>query len=262
MQKTRFFLKGSAAEIKWLNRQAQRGHKLSGINGNHYQFVEDAQASPVMAEYMPTKTLAAMAEMFHPQAQYEFGKPDIAVAYSPIAPQQRMVTSDHKYRLKVNREARSQALNWMNGLVIAIWLLLSFATILSAKANGSAHAMTAQLGLAMLIGTGLMFVAIAICGRAALRAHHQVCELIRLTGDDEDAWKPTFHVIFKHQRDLPDVSRFEALGKWHLSMQNDHGEYFFDLRTNLNEEEIKNALLKMIKQQDFTVMSWLGLFPL
>ncbi|MDT6990663.1 hypothetical protein [Lactiplantibacillus pentosus] len=45
-------------------------------------------------------------------------------------------------------------------------------------------------------------------------------------------------------------------------MQNQQGDYYFDLRTTLSELEIRRTIAKLVADKDFTVMSWLGLYSI
>ncbi|RRK11408.1 hypothetical protein D1831_02430 [Lactiplantibacillus garii] len=261
MQKIRFFLKGSAAETAWLNRQAQRGYQLTGIKGMTYQFKAVPDARPVVAEYLRPATLTAMADVFHPLTTFTFNNGKMAVAYSSVQTAQRVVSDDNHYRLAVYRRAREVALNWMNGWVVGIWLLMCVEVMISTKLTATPLLTSLLLG-SFGVGAGMIVAAIVICGTAAGRFHGQVCRLIRITGEDKGTWKPTFHVVFRHQQQVPDTEAWAELGNWRLAMQNQQGDYYFNLETNLSEREIRNTLLKMIKPKDFDVLSWLGLYPL
>lgn len=261
MQKTRFFLKGSVAENAWLNRQAQRGHQLTAVKGMTYHFKAVAHAENVLAEYLPTKTLTAMTDVFHPLTSFTFRNGKMAVAYSLVQPAQRIVSDDNHYRLAVYRRAREVALNWMNGWVVGIWLLMCVEVVATTRLTATPMLTNLLLG-SFGVGAGLIVAAIVICGVTAARFHGQVRRLIRVTGEDKEAWKPTMHVIFKHQKQVPDTDVWADLGLWQLTMQNQKGEYYYNLQTYLSEGEIRNVIAKIIKRKDFSVMSWLGLYPL
>jgi len=259
MQKTRFFLKGAAAEQRWLNRQAQRGWQLTSINGYQYQFKAVSKPITVMAEYLPIKVLEPLAAQFKPLASYTYVRPGVAVVYS-LRPQAsaRLVTADATERLKVMQWARNLAVNALNTWVIGLWLLMCAAVVGSAQ--GAANAQVTTLLLAALgLGGGLMLVGMLGCGRLALRYHRQVRRLVQLTGERSGTWRPTLHVQFHHQAQAPDISGLTNLGKWLPTMHNQRGDYYFDLRTNLSPVEVRNELQQHLAHADFTVMSWLGL---
>lgn len=260
MQKTRFFLKGSAAETAWLNRLAQQGQQLTQIDGWHYQFKPVDQPGQVLAEYLPAETLTAMADTFRPLASYRFKHNKFAVAYSKVEAVNRIVKADDNYRLKVTRQARDMALNWINGSIVGFWLMLCAAILLANQTRIVIPTATFLSGLAL--GTALMAVFTTISLVAAIRLHRQVHQLVQLTGNDEGTWKPTFHVMFRHQKDVPDTDQFGELGKWLLSVHNDKGDYYFDLRSSLSEYDIRSTIQKVINKEDFTVMSCFGLYPL
>lgn len=262
MQRKRFFLKGSATETAWLNRLAIRGYQLTAVRGWTYQFKRVSGPVPmVVAEYVPVATLEAIGELLRPLATYQFKNGCFAVTYTAVAGQGRVVRDDDRPRLAVYRHARDVALNWMNGWVVGIWILMCLSIFASTQLTATPW-LTRLFLSGLGLGAALIVAGIVGCATAALRCHRVVCRLIQVTGDDKDAWKPTFHVLFKHQPATPDTERFAELGQWQLTMHNQHGDYYFDLRTTLSETEIRTAMLKMIKQQDFTVMSWLGLYPL
>ena len=258
MQKRRFFLKGSAAEVAWLNRQAARGYQLTAIHGLTYQFAPVPQARQVIAEYLPQPTLQAMTTVFPSLVSYTFHN-DMAVVYSTVTPEQRVVNDDQRYRLAVYRHARDIALNWLNGWVLVIWLAMSATIVISSQIRAT-PLLTRLLLVGLAIGAGLMVAGIIAGCRAAIRCHREVCRLIRVTGDDRDAWKPTFHVLFKHQPAIPDTACWEDLGQWQLALHNQRGDYYFELKTTLSELEINNTLAQRFSKQDFTLMSWLGLY--
>ncbi len=260
MQKHRFYLKGSAAEVAWLNHQADAGYQLTAIHGCTYQFEATPTAKHVVAEYLPKTTLDLMTPVFKPFATYVFHD-DLAVVYSPVTPEQRVVNDDAQYRLAAYRHARDVALNWLNGWVLAIWLLMSAAIVLSSQLQAT-PLLTRILLTSLGLGAGLIVLGIVIGARAALSCHREVCRLIQVTGDDQDTWKPTFHVLFKHQAALPDTEQWADLGQWQLTMQNQQGDYYFDLRTTLSELEIRRTIAKLVADKDFTVMSWLGLYSI
>lgn len=260
MQKIKFFLKGSAAESRWLNRQAQRGQQLTGISGYCYQFKAVAQPGRVLVEYLPAETLIAMADTFHPLASYRFKHHQLAAVYSRITTNDRVVKGDDKYRLKVVRQARDTALNWVNGAVVGFWLMMSAAILLANQTRLMIPTATFLSGLGL--GTLLFSLLVTTSIVAAIRLHRQVRTLVQLTGNDEGTWKPTFHVMFRHQKAEPDTEQFAELGKWLLSVHNNKGDYYFDLRSNLSEYDIRNTLQKVINKEDFTVMSCFGLYPL
>ncbi|MCG0585514.1 hypothetical protein IMAU80323_01653 [Lactiplantibacillus plantarum] len=72
--------------------------------------------------------------------------------------------------------------------------------------------------------------------------------------------KPTFHVLFKHQHAAPDTTCWDDLGSWQLALHNQRGDYYFELKTTLSELEITNTLAQRFSKQDFSVVSWLGLY--
>ncbi|WP_047999060.1 hypothetical protein [Lactiplantibacillus herbarum] len=261
MYRHRFFLRGSIAEVAWLNQQAARGQQLVAIRGLTYQFKSVSTAPQLTAEYLPKTTLQTMAPDFQPVASHIFHVDDLAVAYSQITENQRVVTNDEPYRLAVYRHARDVALNWLNGWVLSVWLFISAVIVLSSQLQAT-PLLTRLLLIVLAVSAGAMVVGASVAVLAAVRCHREVCRLIRLTGDDRDAWKPTFHIWFKHQTSTPDTERLEALGTWQLTMHNQRGDYYFDLKTLLSEQEIKQTLAKLVAQQDFVVMSWLGLYPL
>lgn len=92
MQKHRFYLKGSAAEVAWLNHQADAGYQLTAIHGCTYQFEATPTAKHVVAEYLPKTTLDLMTTVFKPFATHVFHD-DLAVVYSPVTPEQRVMPS-------------------------------------------------------------------------------------------------------------------------------------------------------------------------
>lgn len=260
MQKTRFFLKGSVAETQWLNRQAQQGQQLMAVAGCRYQFKAVDQPGRVLAEYLPAETLTAMADTFQPLATYRFKHNKFAVAYSRITTEDRVVTADNNYRLKVIRQARDYALNGVNGAVVGFWLMLSAAILL---ANQTRVVISATTFFSVLgLGTLLCSLAVTASIVAAIRLHRQVRALVQLTGNDEGTWKPTFHVMFRHQKGEPDTDQFAELGKWLLSVHNNKGDYYFDLRSSLSEYDIRSTIQKVMNKEDFTVMSCFGLYPL
>jgi len=259
MQKTRFFLKGSLAESRWLNRQGRRGWQLTAVRDCHYQFKPAEQAATVIAEYVPVTTLKALATQFKPLASYTFERLAVAVVYTAQpSTGHRIVIADEQERLKVMRWARDLAINSMNAWVIGLWLLMCTAVVGSAQGNANATLTTLLLG-ALGIGGGLMLVGMITGGRLALRYHRQVRQLTQRTGDRENTWQPTLHIQFHHQAQAPDISGLTKLGKWLPTMHNQRGDYYFDLRTTLSPIEIRNELQKQLQHQDFTVMSWLGL---
>ena len=258
MQKRRFFLKGSAAEVAWLNRQATHGYQLTAIHGLTYQFKAVPRAYQLIAEYLPQTTFQAMTTVFHPLASYTLHD-DMAVVYSAVTPEQRVVNNDQQYRLTVYRHARDIALNWLNGWVLVVWLAMSATIVISSQLQAT-PLLTRLLLLGLTIGAALMIIGIITGCRAAIRCHREVCRLIRVTGDDHEAWKPTFHVLFKHQPAVPDTDCWDDLGQWQLALHNQRGDYYFELKTTLSELEINNTLAQRLSKQDFTVMSWLGLY--
>lgn len=260
MQKTRFFLKGSAAESHWLNQQAQNGLQLTQIGGCRYQFKASNQSGRVLSEYLPAETLTAMSESFHPLASYRFKHNKFAVAYSLVTAKDRIVKSDNNYRLKVTRQARDYALNCVNGAVVGFWLMLSLAIVLANQTRVMIPATIFLSSLAILTVVISLLVTASII--AAIRLHRKVRALVQLTGNDEGTWKPTFHVMFRHQQGEPDTEQFDELGKWLLSVHNDKGDYYFDLRSSLSEYDIRSTIQKVINKDDFTVMSCFGLYPL
>jgi len=261
MQKYRFFLRDSEAEVAWLNHQADRGNQLVAAHGLSYQFKQVVDAPHLTAEYLPKSTMEAMAPSFQPVASHIFHVDDLAVAYSPVMSTQRIVNNDDIYRLAAYRHARDVALNWINGWVLSMWLFISAVIVLSSQLQATPVLTRLLLG-SLAVSGGLMILGASVGILAASRCHREVCRLIRLTGDDKSAWKPTFHIWFKHQADIPDTERWAELGKWQLTMHNQRGDYYFDLQTLLSEQEIKQTLAKMLSQQDFVVMSWLGLYLL
>lgn len=258
MQKRRFFLKGSAAEVAWLNRQAAWGYQLTAIHGLSYQFKEVPQARQLIAEYMPQTTLQAMTTVFQPLTSYTFHD-DMAVVYSTVAPKQRVVNNDQQYRLAVYRHARDVALNWLNGWVLVVWLMMSATIVISSQLQAT-PLLTRLLLLGLALGAGVMVAGIIVGVRTAIRCHREVCRLIRITGDNHETWKPTFHVLFKHQHAAPDTTCWDDLGSWQLALHNQRGDYYFELKTTLSELEITNTLAQRFSKQDFSVVSWLGLY--
>ncbi|BDZ30184.1 hypothetical protein RA086_03250 [Lactiplantibacillus sp. WILCCON 0030] len=260
MQKTRFFLKGSAAETQWLNQQAQHGQQLTQIVGCRYQFEAVDKPGQVLAEYLPAATLTAMAETFKPLASYRFKHNKMAVAYSCVTGDERVVKADDNYRLTVTRQARDYALNCVNGAIVGFWLLMCAAILL---ANQTRVMIPTKVFLGGL-GLGTVLVALLVTASliAAIRLHRQVHALVQLTGNDKNTWKPTFHVMFRHQKDVPDTDQFGELGKWLLSVHNNKGDYYFDLRSSLSEYDIRSTIQKVVNKEDFTVMSCFGLYPL
>ncbi|WP_318766988.1 hypothetical protein [Lactiplantibacillus carotarum] len=222
MQKKRFFLKGSDAETAWLNQQAARGYQLTAINGATYQFDAVQRAPQLTAEYLPVATLTAMADVFHPQATFTFRNGQTAVAYSPVGAATRTVKNDDHYRLAIYRRARELALNWMNGWVVGIWLLMCLGIVVSTQVTATPLLTNLLLG-SFGVGAVLIAVGISFCVSAAVHFHKDVCRLIRLTGEDTDAWKPTFHVVFRNQATEPDTDQWGELGKWQLALQNQRG---------------------------------------
>jgi len=259
MQKRRFFLKGSLAESRWLNRQVHHGWQLTAVRGCHYQFKPAEHVVTVMTEYVPVDALKPLAAQFKPLASYTYERLGVGVVYTgqPVI-SRRVVTADDKERLKVTRWARDLAINSMNAWVIGLWLLMCAAVFGSAQGNANAVLTNLLLG-ALGIGGGLMLVGMIMGGRLALRYHRQVRQLVQQTGDRQATWQPTLHIQFHHQTQAPDVSGLTKLGKWLPTMHNQRGDYYFDLRTNLSPIEIRNELQKQLHYQDFTVMSWLGL---
>ncbi|AVK64592.1 hypothetical protein C5Z26_10935 [Lactobacillus sp. CBA3606] len=261
MQKIRHFLKGSVAELRWLNRQGQHGWQLTQVSGWRYHFSKQPIVAPILTEYVTTPTLTELVAAAQPVATYQFDQLGLAVVYFKAGPQQRTIMTDAPERLIVMRKAREQALNRLNAWAVGIWLLMCFAVILAGQTQLTA-ALVQRILSGVAVGTVVMLVGIVTGSLTAGRYHRQVRRLIQLTGDDQGTWKPTFHVLFHHQAQMPAVDQLAELGTWQLAMQNKAGDYYFDLQTNLSELEIKNSLLKMIKNQDFTVMSWLGLYPI
>ncbi|CAM3240502.1 hypothetical protein [Lactiplantibacillus plajomi] len=261
MQRIKLFLKGSAAETAWLNHQAANGYQLTAVHGLSYQFQPAQNVRSLEAEYLPPEVLQEMQTVFQPLTTYTFNDDRMAVAYVETPAAKRVVTDDDHYRLAVYRRAREVALNWMNGAVIGSWLLMCLGLFAGAKL-AAAPVITALLWSLFAAGAVTILLAIIIGGTAAMRFHRQVKRLIRLTGEDDGTWKPTFHVIFKHQSQAPDTEPWAELGSWRMAMQNQHGDYYYNLKTTLNENEIRTALAKMVNQKDFAVMSWLGLYPL
>lgn len=257
MHKTHFFLKGSAREQRWLNRQADRGYQLTAVTGWTYHFQRAAAPRGVVSEYLPATTLEAMAADFKPVATVPVKGTAIVVSYANMPKTHRIVSDDTVARLAVYRQARNRALNWMNGWVAAIWLLMCLALFTSTKVAAT-PGWAALLWSVLIGGALLIVVGMVICVTAAVRCHRTIRHLVRITGDDEDVWKPTMHILFKHQPERPDIDQWQDMGRWQLAMHNQRGDYYFNLQTSLNAYEIKSILMKVINQRDFTVMSWVG----
>ncbi|MFC6181079.1 hypothetical protein [Lactiplantibacillus daowaiensis] len=260
MQKYRFFLKGSAAEQRWLSRQAQHGWQLTAIDGYRYQFTAMTQPQVLRAEYVPATTVRAMTDLFAGLVTYQFKQPAVAVVYAPVNATARVVTADASQRLAVYRHARDVAINWLNGWVVGLWLLMCAAVIGSAQGQSSVIWTTLLVG-GLSIAAVLMLIGMLVGGHAALTCHRQVRALIQQTGDTKNTWQPTFHIFFQHQAQVPDTEKLAPLGKWLLTMHNQQGDYWFDVRTSLNQHELQTELKKVMQHQDFKVVSWLGLYP-
>ncbi|VDG17861.1 hypothetical protein [Lactobacillus sp. CBA3605] [Lactiplantibacillus mudanjiangensis] len=259
MKKTRYFLKGAITEQRWLAKQAQRGWQLVAIQKNQYHFVAQRQPQLWQAEYVPTATVTAQADLFANLLTYTDEQTAMTAVYTPAPATARLVTADAPQRLKVYRYARDRAINWLNAWVIGVWLLMCAAVVGSAQAPVSL-ANTTLLLSGLGIGAGIMLLGLVTCGRLVLRYHRQVRILVQRTDDTKHSWQPTFHIQFHHQDLAPDTERLASLGKWLMTMQNQKGDYWFDLRTTLSAHELQAELQKYLKQTDFTVVSFLGVY--
>ncbi|AVK64302.1 hypothetical protein C5Z26_09330 [Lactobacillus sp. CBA3606] len=262
MQRYRTMIKGSATELTWLNKMAQKGWLLAGIKGNWYQFTATTAHYRLFSEYVSTEvvpTLTSEAAIFEILATVPLkATPKMQVIYTgstqPDIQHARVDQQDAQIQLKIVLGMRAHQLNLMNIAVYA-GLLMVIALIFSLGVQQSDTVIWP-----------VIFIWLALIGFRVLRAKklQRVANQLRVRTQNYDgAWKPTMHIFLKKMPADLDVEKVASLGDWMLVGNDKQGTYWYDLHTLASEAEIRTAL-KPVLPAGVTVyvMSWLGLAPI
>ncbi|MFC6182392.1 hypothetical protein [Lactiplantibacillus daowaiensis] len=262
MWRYRNFIKGSEAELKWLNQLAKRGWLLKQVRGSRYDFVATTDHYRLFTEYVPVDvdTTVGTSQLFKVLAIVTLKKPVIQVVYSgTTAPELQSTpvdtTTDDQLRLKVAIGLRERWLNlaniWTLSWVVALTLIIMLLVALQAPP------WTYSIGpWIWLLGTLWELL-------KAHQVHRQVRQLRLRARDNDGAWQPTMHVFLRHMPTTPDLKAVADLGVWSFVGEDHKGTYWYDLRTPASVDEIKQALRPLVPPEaQINVMSWLGLWPL
>ncbi|AVK61736.1 hypothetical protein C5Z25_08070 [Lactobacillus sp. CBA3605] len=261
MRRYRTMIKGSATELTWLNKMAQKGWLLAGITGNWYQFTATKAHYRLFSEYVNTEVVTALTgkpAIFEILATVPLKAPKMQVIYTgstqPEVQQARVDQQDAQIQLKIVLGMRAHQLNLMNiaiyaGLVIIIALLF----IMGVQRFDSVFG-------------PIILIELALIGFRALRAKklQRVANQLRVRTQNYDgAWKPTMHIFLKKMPADLDVEKLASLGDWMLVGNDKKGTYWYDLHTLASEAEIRAALKPVLPAGvTVNVMSWLGLAPI
>lgn len=245
-------VKGSVAELQWLNDLATKGWLLQRVQGNWYTFERTTAHYRIFSEYVPTaiETDLMMGDkLFKLLATVPLAHQGIQVVYtgSTVAAMTRiqMVARNAALQLKLTVALRSKWLNLLNS-----WVLIGLIGLVGLLVSGVQWADW----YALLVSLIAILPVIKIG-----RLHKQVVTLRVQTQQYEDAWRPTMHVFLHHATAL-DLGQFDALGDWTLVGHSNQGDYWYDLRTLLNQREIQQALHQKLNDSvSVAVVSWLGL---
>jgi len=265
MWKHRFLIKGSQQETEWLNRLAKKHYLLTGIRGNWYQFKRVEASYRVFSEYVSQDVVTAMTEentAFKVLVTVQLQDPDVQVVYTgsdqPELQTTMMAPSDPQMRLKVALHLRDQAMNTIN-LSLFAGVVVWGSMIIFAIQQGS----DTFISWAVLLSLVGLFALLRLY-RAAHNLQKQIVQLRRDTDEYDGAWMPTMHVFINQLTADLDIESadLKSLGRWTLVWHSKKGQYWYDLQTLANEQEIKQSLqVDIPTTATVNVFSWLGLAP-
>lgn len=259
MRRYKLTIKGSAEELKWLNRLAQRGWLLSGVHGNWYQFKRTDQRYRLFSEYLTDDVAADVQNQrgpFDVLTITKLRKPAVQVLYSatnrPELAKARIDAGDAPTQLKIALAMRAHLLNLMNAFFIG-GVVLFFALILTNHMSNAATDWYVVVWLIISFTPAVM----------ASRVHKRSNALRVRTQDYSGAWKPTEHVFLKNMTGDLDLDQVKELGDWNLVGHDKKGTYWYDVQSLASIAEIKQTLQPIVGPNvQIAIMSNLGLAPI
>lgn len=262
MQRYRNVIKGSAAELNWLNAMVKKGWLLADVHGSRYDFTPTTTNYRLFTEYVPVdvETTATTNAVFTVLATATLKQPAIKVLYTGTTDPKLLagigtVTKDDPLQLKVALGLRNHLWNlvnvWTLGWVVAFTVMLMVLVGIQAP------------GWAFVVGPIIWLIGVVLGISQIVPIHRQVRQLRRQLQDYDDAWRPTWHIFLYKMPAAPDLTPIEDLGAWRLVGQDHHGTYWYDLQTMGNEATIREALQPLLPPHtEIRILSNLGLWPL
>ncbi|MFC6200297.1 hypothetical protein ACFP1L_00135 [Lactiplantibacillus nangangensis] len=261
MRRYRTLIKGSASELIWLNRLAQKGWVITKVHGNWYDFKRTNAHYRIFSEYVPNEIATDMAtahdQIFQVLASVPLAVAPVQVVYSGSTrdevAQTRVEQHNAPLELKIALAMRSHQLNVMNTFFFVGLAFIIIALLITHGAIPNE--------IQSWIGTIWLTITAVLALRSS-HSHRIARQLRQETQNYDGAWRPTMHVFLKPFLSDLDTDKLASLGHWHLV---GHGKnvYWYDLETLASDEEVRQSVKKIVPADvTVTVMTSLGLAPI
>lgn len=261
MRRYRTLIKGSATELVWLNRLAQKGWVLTKVHGNWYDFKKTNAHYRIFSEYVPNEVAADMAaahdQVFQVLASTPLVVAPVQVVYSGSTraevAQTRVEQHNAPLELKIALAIRSHQLNVVSTFFYTGLVFIIIAIFVTHDAIP--YEVQSWMGTIWLVIT-------AVLALRSSRSHRIARQLRQETQNYEGAWQPTMHVFLKPFLTDLDTDKLESLGHWHLV---GHGKnvYWYDVETEASDAEVRQSVQKVVPANvTVTVVTSHGFAPI